>query len=252
MSYERHRRQDSHQLTFTLLLASLSILATAVVWRRTAAPRSERRSARRMPRHGNAAAETSPPATNAGGDDRQHASSGAGALIHRQYEITLRGAKRDAASLFRLMQAHITELAPAALADFVKSDGAVNVAVDDEYDITMLGPWNGRVRVSAVTPNSLTLVTLDGHPEAGTITFSVHVGAAPGEQRVLIESWARSRDTLVEAAYSTLGVGQQVQTEVWITFLQRFSALAGVTKTPRVRITTEEITDDDRTHQRGS
>ena len=253
MSYERHRHRDSQYLTIALLFASASILATALVWRRTAAPRSERRVARRVP-HGTAT--EGPHATAATGDrddGTQHASSGAGSLIHRQYEVTLRGSWHDRTALFSLMTAHLTELAPSALADFEKSgSGAAGVAVGDEYDITMLGPWNGRVRVSELARDSLTLVTLEGHPEAGTITFSVHDTGTAGHFRVLIESWARARDTLVQAAYSTVGIGRQVQSEVWITFLQRFSALAGADDTPEVRISTEELANDDRTYQRGA
>ncbi len=249
MSYVTHRRGDSRHVTVALLLASVSILATAVVWRRRAAPRTERRVARRVPRR--LAPDARPPQTR--GNDTQHASSGAGALIHRQYEITLPGTLHDRATLFRLMQAHLTELAPSVLASFRKSEGVeFAVQAGDEYEVTMLGPWNGGVRVAEVTGDSLTLVTLDGHPEAGHITFSVHDGEPAGTHRVLIESWARSRDGLVQAAYNTLGIGRQVQTEVWITFLQRFSTLAGVSVTPEVRITTEELTGDDRTHQRST
>ena len=112
----------------------------------------------------------------------------------------------------------------------------------DEYDITLLGPWNGRVRVVESTARHFTLVTLDGHPEAGHISFSVAPVADSNDTlQVLIESWARARDAIVAVAYGTLGVGKQVQTEVWITFLQRLSALAGVAQTPEVRIRTEAL-----------
>ncbi|MCV4939648.1 DUF1990 domain-containing protein, partial [Escherichia coli] len=76
--------------------------------------------------------------------------------------------------------------------------------VGDEYDIRILGPWNGSVRVDEVGPTSFTLVTLKGHPEAGKIRFS-----AEAAERTLcfrIESWARSRDGLVQFAYSGLKI----------------------------------------------
>ena len=112
----------------------------------------------------------------------------------------------------------------------------------DEYDITMLGPWNGKVRVTESTLDHFTLVTLDGHPEAGHITFRVVTDDdTPDTIRVQIESWARARDAVVHAAYATLGIGKQIQTEVWITFLQRLSTLAGMHTTPEVQLTTEQL-----------
>ncbi len=250
MHYVRHQQRDSIPLAAPLLLALGSLGLFAIVWRRTTAPRLAQPRARRVPAASPSApgrpqfvprAPASPEAVAAG--SHQTAESGTGALVHRQYEITLELHQLLPADMLRLMQRHITELAPSALANFEKTAGSETIfRVGDEYDITMLGPWNGRVRVAELTPDSFTLVTLDGHPESGHITFSSrHSDALDGSVTVMIESWARSRDAVVHAAYSTLRIGKQVQAEVWITFLQRLSALAGATETPQVRITTEEI-----------
>ena len=99
---------------------------------------------------------------------------------------------------------------------------------------------HGMVRVAESTHESFTLATLDGHTEAGHITFSV-VESEDAPLHVRIESWARARDSVVATAYHTLRVGKQIQTEAWITFLQRLSALAGVEGTPEVQIADEEI-----------
>ena len=127
------------------------------------------------------------------------------------------------------------------LAHFEKTSGSDKMLRDgDEFDIRMLGPWNGMVRVCETSDVAFTLATLEGHPEAGHITFSVdEIGA--GDVRVHIESWARARDSVVAAAYGALGIGKQVQTEVWITFLQRLSVLAGMREKPEVQITTERL-----------
>jgi Domain of unknown function (DUF1990) len=238
MYYGRPSREDSRSRAIPLLLAAATLALTAVALRRRAAPRTHERVARAA----TDATLRAVPEVATPTPDTQHASTGAGVLIHRQYEIHLQGTEHTASSVCRLMQRHMAELAPAALAEFEKADGSEFLfRVGDTYDITMLGPWNGSVRVDAVTDASFTLVTLDGHPEAGQITFSVHDTLAPTSLRVLIESWARSRDNLVQAAYRTFGIGRHVQTEVWITFLQRLGTLAGVNGTPEVRVTTEEI-----------
>lgn len=240
MHYGRRSREDSALLLAPLLLGAASFALAVIVWRRQSAPRRERRMAREVP----TARHVPEPQASVAAPDVQEASTGFGALVHRQYEIRLDGVSHSAQSLCTLMQRNIAELAPSALAAFEKSEGSEHrFSVGDEYDITMLGPWNGRVRVDAVAPDHFTLVTLDGHPEAGQITFSAHDTTIPGTRRVMIESWARARDGIVQAAYRAFGIGRQVQTEVWITFLQRLGELAGATKTPEVRITTEEISE---------
>jgi len=222
-----------------VLLASVSLGLMAILWRRHSAPRAEQELQDRD-RHWNRFTGEDAPHS---GDGTQPAEEGTGVLVHRRYEVSLpdRAVSKDI--VMRLMQLHLTELAPAALANFEKSEGLDSVfRVGDEYEITMLGPWNGDVRVAEMLAESFTLVTLKGHPEAGHITFSVDDDTdRPGNLRVRIESWARARDGVVEVAYSTLGVGKQVQTEVWVTFLQRLSVLAGVTTRPEVHITTQHV-----------
>jgi Domain of unknown function (DUF1990) len=240
----KRRQQVSVPVIAPLLFAIAAMSLFAIVWRRSAAPRFV---ARVRPSH-----ETATPsadAITADTGDTQRVDSGTGALTHRQYDVTLPLNGRSPGDLMRLMQRHIADLSPSALADFQKTEGSdLAIQVGDEYDITMLGPWNGRVRVAEVAVDSFTLVTLEGHPEAGHITFSAQRSTTvEGMATVLIESFARSRDGMVNLAYDTLVIGKHVQAEVWITFLQRFGALAGVTDTPQVRVRTESIADSDAT-----
>lgn len=243
MRYGHSHRRDTIPVMLPLLLATGTLSLLAIAWRQRRAPRSERSTTRRTDSEPEQVARK---ATELSSDaDAQAATDGTGPLVHRLYEVELpdRAVSRDI--VLRLMQLHLTELAPAALANFEKSSGTDDVfRVGDEYEITMLGPWNGAVRVAEMTPDGFTLVTLEGHPEAGHITFSVEEDPTTrGMLRARIESRARSRDALVAAAYGTLGIGKQVQTEVWITFLQRLAVLAGVSTRPEVRITTEHLTD---------
>jgi hypothetical protein len=243
MPYVRPRERDSIPIAVPLLLATGSLGLLALVWRRIAAPRAERRIAQS---HSAVVAPEPARQVEVIADDAQPLQSGVGPLFHRQYEILLAGTSLEADAVLRLMQRHMAELAPSSLAHFEKTTGSDGLArVGDEYEITMLGPWNGRVRVVSSSARRFTLETLEGHPEAGHITFSVSpFGDYETTLRVHIESWARARNALVSAAYGTIGLGRQMQTEVWITFLQRLSTLAGVEETPEVRITTETHADD--------
>ncbi len=164
---------------------------------------------------------------------------GAGPLVHRRYSVVVDSALSQR-EVFDVMSHNLAEFAPSALANFTKAIGRdASLEVGDEFDISMLGPWNGRVRVTTKTDSSFTLVTLVGHPEAGHIVFGVEPAHEPHLVAVTIESWARARDALVELTYAKLGVGKQMQTEVWVTFLHRLSATIGVTETPDVDVSTE-------------
>ena len=236
MSYGRPKGQDSISAIVPMLLATAGMSLLAIVWRRRAAPRTV---VSRRARPVSPDAVPTPAAAN--DSDLQTVHAGTGSVFHRRYAIELPGTPHRAADVMRLLEQHFAELAPSILAQFEKTTGAgQSIRVGDEYEISMLGPWNGRVRAVEVSDTAFTLATLDGHPEAGHITFSVtgdRESTTP--LRIEIESWARARSTLVATAYDTLGIGKQVQTEAWITFLQRLAALAGVSGTPEVHITDE-------------
>ena len=242
MPYVRRARQDSSPAVVPLLLASVAFSLLAVVYRRRTAPRRMSRVTT------NVSPDAALPAAPAVHDtDVRSVYGGTGCIFHRRYEIALAGVALRNDEVLRLMQRHLADLAPSMLAHFEKTTGSdTGLRVGDEYEITMLGPWNGLVRVVESTFESFTLATLDGHPEVGHITFSVvHSAEATDPLIVRIESWARARDALVAAAYGKIGIGKQMQTEAWITFLQRLSALAGVKETPEVHIIDEEIPADD-------
>ncbi len=245
---------NKRPLVLAFLIAALAAAAALLLraLRLLRAPRTE--SDIRGLSAGSAVSDVSPSARPGDGEPRsengeQTEESGAGDLLHRRYELEVPSHAMDRQTLLHAMQRNMSELSPSSLAEFEKTVGSEQrMEIGDEYDITMLGPWNGRVRVCKVTEESFTLVTLQGHPEAGHITFSVvDADDAPQSLRVRIDSWARARDNTVKVAYDSLGIGKQVQTEVWVTFLQRVAAMAGAAEAGEpidVRVTTERHEDD--------
>jgi len=236
----RHRSKTPAVLVVAGTVVAIALFALA--WRRAIAPRRERhRTRHRADEHAGSSVTKAPPDH---GVDRQGEESGVGDLTHRRYSIEVPRSTFTRQSLIREIQQRVHELSPSALAEFEKTSGHTSyMVVGDEYDVTMLGPWNGRVRVAKVADDSFTLITLDGHPEAGHITFTVedHVNQ-PDAFVVSIESWARSRDKTVQVAYDTMSVGRQVQAEVWVTFLQRVAELTGCADAPKVDIDSEDLT----------
>ncbi len=78
------------------------------------------------------------------------------------------------------------------------------------------------MRVDTVTPTSFKLLTLEGHLEAGHITFSARNGDEPDHYIFRIESRARSSDRLIDWVYDKLGLAKAAQTEMWDEYCRAF------------------------------
>ena len=159
----------------------------------------------------------------------QPAATGSGPLLERRYFIDLARARLSPAQLVSAIKADLPRFSPELLADFERKAGREgSIAVGDEFHITILGPWNGSVRVTEVGTTFFEFVTLEGHPEAGRIRFEAHyLNEDPGVLRFEIRSWARSRDGLVAFAYDTLGGGKLLQEATWTEFCHRAARASG-------------------------
>ena len=175
----------------------------------------------------------------------QKSAEGSGALLERRYWVDICNPTKTAEELMQDIQLNLHDYAPDLLADFEKTCGQPDMLrKGDEFHIRILGPWNGEVRVVEVQPLAFELVTLEDHPEAGRIRFSL----TPHEQlpdalHFEIRSHARSRDGLVAFAYDTLGVGKRMQEVTWRTFCERVAERSGGEKFGDVQVRT--ITEDD-------
>lgn len=159
----------------------------------------------------------------------QPAHSGSGAFFERRYWIDVQHARQPAAALLDHIKCHLPDFSPGLLADFEKTTGAAHcLSTGDEFRIKILGPWNGDVRVTEIGADYFELSTLESHPEAGRIQFSLRPHATlPDTLRFEIHSKARSRDGLVAFTYDTLGLGKKVQQQTWETFCQRVADYSG-------------------------
>jgi hypothetical protein len=159
----------------------------------------------------------------------QPAAQGAGPKLERRYFIDVERPHLTPVQLMAAVQADLPSFSPGLLANFERTrgtDGSLNVG--DEFHIKILGPWNGSVRVTQVSPTAFDFVTLEGHPEAGHISFEVHpLDGRPDALRFEIHSLARSRDGLVAFAYDTIGGGKLMQEATWVEFCQRVAKASG-------------------------
>jgi Domain of unknown function (DUF1990) len=172
-------------------------------------------------------------------DEVQDPSDGAGPLFHRVYRARIRESDIAPEQLVAAITSDPDRVAPSEFASFNKvlgDEGAM--AVGDEYVVRMPGPWDGPVRVVERTPTSFRFVTLDGHLEAGQITFQ----ATRGELlEFRIESWARAGDRLSNLLYDRLRMSKEVQLHMWTSVLERVAELAGGRLTGGIEIRTRRV-----------
>ena len=218
-----------------VLLTPAAIAAGAWLWSRWGyRVRTSERAVRRAP---DAPVDT----PEAGAPDMQTEAEGEGARFHRTYTVTVRGSELAPADVIAAIEADIQSFVPVELARFEKTEGAERtIAVGDEYDIHISSPWDGPVRVVERDATSFTFGTREGHLEAGQIRFR----AAPHEAhegglRFTIESWARSRDALVDLAYDGLGVAKAAQQGMWTFFCRHVAEVSGGETVGEIEVVTE-------------
>ena len=159
----------------------------------------------------------------------QPAATGSGPLLERRYYIDVARAHHTPAQLMSVVQSDLPSFSPELLANFQRqNDQQGPLRVGEEFEIKILGPWNGSVRVTAVGATFFELVTLEGHPEAGLIRFETkYLNDQPDVLRFEIRSSARSRDGLVAFAYDTIGGGKLMQEATWTEFCRRVARASG-------------------------
>ena len=173
--------------------------------------------------------------------DIQREEEGEGPRFHRRYVVDVADPTLSPEALLREIGADIQAFVPGEIATFHKTVGAEGrLAEGDEFDITITSPWNGPVRVVEVGPTRFTLATLDGHLEAGQIRFEAGESPRqPGALRFSIESWARSRDGVVDFVYDGLGIAKEAQRGMWTFFCKRVAEAAGGEQIGEIRVLTE-------------
>lgn len=125
--------------------------------------------------------------------------------------------------LIATVRRHFAAFAPEELVVFFPREGKC-LEEGDEIDLRITGAGNARVRVTHVGPQSFTLATLTGHPEAGRITFGSYRNAR-GDLIFHIRSHARSHGRLRRAGF--LAAGEVMQTSTWSEFVNRVAVAFG-------------------------
>ena len=165
------------------------------------------------------------------------AARGAGPLLQRDYWAVLAGCERKPSEVMAHVKARFCELPPASLVRFVAPAG---LALNAELDIHIVPAQSCRVRVLHEDAQSITLGTLEGHPEAGRITFGAYRNSA-GDVIFHIRSRARSASASTRVGF--LAIGDAMQTNTWTDFINNTAAGVGAHIPDAIRAETLEVED---------
>jgi hypothetical protein len=158
--------------------------------------------------------------------DVVRAGDGVGQLIQRDYWAIIDDSRLGPSEVIGEVAARFWDFAPEELVTFapVGDVGRRGLQVGDELEVDIRLAGRCSVRVVHRDACSLTLATLEGHPEAGRITFGAY---RHQDGRVIfhIRSRARASTTGRLAGYRV--IGEPMQTTTWTDFVERVAVAVG-------------------------
>jgi hypothetical protein len=169
----------------------------------------------------------------------QLATEGVGPLLQRDYVIVIEESHCTPEQAVQWVRTDFPRFSPEELARFtLPGDGSRPLDLNDTMHVLMAGTLQCGVQVVHRDRNSFTLRTLEGHPEAGRITFGAYEDEG-GRLVCRIRSRARLRHQLHRFIYQLLG--KHPQTRTWIVFLERLAAACGGRRLSEVLTSTEIV-----------
>lgn len=170
--------------------------------------------------------------------DLQPAAEGVGPLLQRDYWAVLEEYGSRPSELIAQIKQGFCSLPPEELVRFT-AKGAIELGA--ELDIAIRPAHQCFVRVVHADTQSFTLATLEGHPEAGRITFGAYRNRK-GEVILHIRSRARSSSTPGYIGF--LFLGDAMQTNTWTDFIKNAVAAAGSRVRGGIHADTVEVEPD--------
>jgi hypothetical protein len=165
---------------------------------------------------------------------------GSGPLLQRDYWAVIDQSRLSPTELGSVLARDFCAFAPEELVRFDR-EATGDLQVGEEIDVRIRMAGDCRVRVLHRDQNSLTLGTLEGHPEAGRITFGAYRNNQ-GDVVFHIRSRARASSAPVYAGYVT--AGEPMQTNTWTDFIDRVAHSVGTGIKGAIRVETTDIDDD--------
>jgi hypothetical protein len=170
------------------------------------------------------------------------AKDGVGPLLQRDYWAVVDGCRISCGDVMTLVRERFPGFPPEDLVRFEHPDPGRALEVGDELHIHIRMEGDTGVCVVHADDHSLTLATVQGHPEAGRITFGAYPNAA-GDIVFHIRSCARSSSLFNRAGF--LAAGDPMQTNTWTDFIDRLAHTVGDGVVGMIHADVKEIEDDE-------
>lgn len=170
------------------------------------------------------------------------AEDGAGPLLQRDYWARIRNARVGPQELMGEVRSRFEQFPPEQLVCFARrGDAGRPLTLGDELDIRIKLAGECAVRLVHADANSLTLATLEGHPEAGRITFGSY---RDDQGQLLFHIRSRARAATRARYLGFLAMGDALQTNTWVDFINAVAAFAGEGVEGEIHVATEKIDDE--------
>jgi hypothetical protein len=139
-----------------------------------------------------------------------------GLLLQRDYWAVIDRCRLSPSALLDELASHFSAFAPPDVVTFETAGRTAGpLEPGDVLEVRIRGAGTFQVSVSSRTPQTLTLVTMTGHPEAGRITFGAYRNDY-GDVIFHIRSRARSSTRARYVGF--LVMGEAMQTTTWTDF----------------------------------
>lgn len=150
---------------------------------------------------------------------------GIGPLLQRDYWGLIDSCRLTPEELVDFVACHFEKFVPEEAARFTRPDPPHRaLSVGEDVDVQITGAGNNRVRVLHTDARSFTFGTIEGHPEAGRITFGAYRNAY-GDVIFHIRSRARASSRKNYAGF--LALGEAMQTNCWTGFVNAVACSTG-------------------------
>jgi len=176
------------------------------------------------------------------GKKAAYAASGSGPLFQRDYSGILEGGPCSPEELAKIVRERFVDCAPPETAAFQRADDRGKpLEVGDELKIRIGGFMPCEVRVVQIDDTTLTLRTLEGHPEAGRISFKA---GRDDQGRLTFQIRSRARSSRLVHLLGFLLLGRAMQARCWIRFIGRVGEVCGGRLAGPVRVQTRKVEED--------
>ena len=168
-------------------------------------------------------------------------SQGIGALKRKRYWADIVGSKHSPETLHTLFRRHFDDVTP--LFVDAKAEPRTSDVIEEGETLTLALPMRGhvQVRVAAIEPRRVTLLTLEGHPLAGAVRFLCE----PRGDAIRFQVEVYDRAANVIDFIAMRAVGDRMQDHTWSHVVDRMVQISGGSAPEGVEHDSESLDDDE-------